>query len=92
MDRNWQGGVKIDSAKQAALSAVDMIEQESQASGVRHEIAVAAFSSGSWLELPLGTDYSRARQAIQSLYPSKSFIISSGWGLPVTGGSKSRQT
>jgi hypothetical protein len=69
MGRNWQGGVKMDSAQQAALSAVDMIEQESQASGVRHEIAVASFSSGSWLELPLSPDYSRARQAIQSLYP-----------------------
>jgi uncharacterized protein YegL len=78
MGREWQGGYKIESAQQAALSVVDMIEQESQSSGVGHEISVATFSSGAWLDLPLTTDYGQVRQVIQSLYPQRNTNMGAG--------------
>ena len=78
MGRSWQGGYKIESAKEAALSVVDMIEQESQASGVRHEVAVATFNSGARLDLPLATNYPQVRQAIQFLTPTSGTNMGAG--------------
>lgn len=69
MAEDWQGGIKLTSAQQAALSVLDMIEQESLIGGVSHRVAVASFNSFANLDLPLTTDYAQARQAIQALGP-----------------------
>jgi Mg-chelatase subunit ChlD/pimeloyl-ACP methyl ester carboxylesterase len=69
MEDPWRGGSKIESAKQAALSVLNMIEQESQVGGVSHQVAVATFSTDAWLNLPLTTDYPEVRRAIQALQP-----------------------
>lgn len=78
MDNFWQGGIKIESARQAALNLVDIIEQESQAGSVFHSIAVASFSTDARLDLPLTVDYDQARQTIQGLISVAATNIGAG--------------
>lgn len=74
----WQGGVKMESAKNAATDVVTMMEQEAQAGGALHRVGVAAFSS--WAEVPLApsADYAQAKAVISELYPTAGTNIGEG--------------
>jgi len=78
MDEPWRGGVKIESAKQAATSVINMIEQESQIGGSNHQVAVATFTTDAYLDLELTTDYDSALQTINGLVPLDRTNIGAG--------------
>lgn len=67
MAADWQGGIKIESAKQAAADVVTMIEQESQAGGQLHQVALVSFTTDANLESPLSNDYAGVSGAINRL-------------------------
>jgi len=67
MGWSWKGGVKIESAKKAALEFIEEVTHEAQTRGGQHKIGVVAFSNNASLLLPLTSDYNRARQVIISL-------------------------
>jgi pSer/pThr/pTyr-binding forkhead associated (FHA) protein len=69
MQQTWQGGVKLVSAQDAALSVIDMIEQESRVGETDHRIAVAVFESEAQLLIPPTKAYDEVRQVIQGLVP-----------------------
>lgn len=68
MGWRWKGGVKIESAKKAALEFIEQVTHEAQTRGGQHQIGVVAFSDGARLLLPLTSDYNRAKQVIISLH------------------------
>jgi len=68
MGWRWKGGVKIESAKKAALEFIEEVTHEAQTRGGQHQIGVVAFSDGAHLLLPLTSDYNRAKQVIISLH------------------------
>lgn len=74
----WQGGVKIDSAKQAALDIVSMMEQESQFAGVAHLVGVATFSTDAWVDQSLTSDYPLVKDTIANLYPQNGTNMGAG--------------
>jgi pSer/pThr/pTyr-binding forkhead associated (FHA) protein/Mg-chelatase subunit ChlD len=78
MEEEWRGGIKIESAKRAALDVINMIEQESQIGELDHQVAVATFTDFATLELNLTTDYATARQIINNLQPSDRTNIGDG--------------
>lgn len=78
MSENWQGGIKIESAKSAAHQVVNMIEQESQAGSVSHQVGLASFSDNGYRDLDLTTDYGMARAAIDNLFPQSSTNMGEG--------------
>ncbi len=69
MGEPWKGGIKIESAKQAALDFIEHVAQEGQALGTDHRIAVVGFSDEAHVLLPLTNDYARARNIIIDLRP-----------------------
>lgn len=74
----WKGGVKIDSAKEAALQFIEQVTNESRTRGGQHMIGVVAFSGQAQLLLPLTSDYQRARQVIISLSATNSTNVGAG--------------
>jgi uncharacterized protein YegL len=78
MGERWKGGVKIDSAKEAALQFIEQVTNESRTRGGRHTIGVVAFSGQAQLLLPLTSDYQRARQVIISLSATNSTNVGAG--------------
>lgn len=78
MGWRWKGGVKIDSAKNAALEFIEQVTHESQTRGGEHQIGVVAFSNGAQLLLPLTNDYNRARQVIISLHATNATNVGAG--------------
>jgi len=74
----WQGGVKIESARQSAIDIVSMMEQESQFGGVAHLVGLAPFSSSAWVDQPLSDDYVLVKEAIGNLYPQNGTNIGAG--------------
>jgi pSer/pThr/pTyr-binding forkhead associated (FHA) protein len=64
MGADWRGGVKIESAKDAADNVINMIEQESQIGGSDDQ--------------GLTTDYGLARQIVSGLEPLNSTNIGAG--------------
>lgn len=78
MAASWQGGVKIESAKQAAADVVTMIEQESQAGQGAHQIALVSFTTDASLESPLAADYAGMRDAINRLAPLNNTNLGAG--------------
>ena len=78
MDDAHRGRRKIDAAKDAAMNILNMIEQESQAGQVSHQVAIATFSSGAWLDLPLTTDYAQAKNIVATLEPTAGTNIGAG--------------
>jgi len=67
MRMTWQGGVKIDSAKNAATDILHMIEQENTLGGVTHQVAIVSFATQERLELPLTGDCAQARDIVSAL-------------------------
>jgi N-acetylmuramoyl-L-alanine amidase/Mg-chelatase subunit ChlD len=74
----WQGGIKIDSAKAAANQIVNMLEQESQASGANHRVGIATFTTDATLNIGLTGDYTQARTVISGLYSQNSTNVGAG--------------
>lgn len=67
MNETWQGGLKIQSAKQAAQSVLNMIEQESQIGESQHQVAIVSFASSAYLDLGLTSNYESARSTVHGL-------------------------
>jgi Mg-chelatase subunit ChlD len=78
MGDSWMGGVKIESAKQAALDFIDLVRQEALATGEDHRIAVVGFSTGSSVLLALTGDFELARRAVINLQPKNSTNLGAG--------------
>ncbi|MBN1485063.1 MAG: VWA domain-containing protein [Chloroflexia bacterium] len=78
MDDSWQGGIKIESAKSAAIDTLNMIEQENQVSPGSHQVAIATFTTNAYLALPLTTDLNAARQTVNGLAPLQGTNIGAG--------------
>lgn len=70
MDEPHRGRRKIDAAKDAATDILNMIEQESQIGEVLHQVAIVTFSTDAWLDLPLTTDYTQAKDIVAGLEPT----------------------
>lgn len=78
MGWRWKGGVKIESAKQAALEFIEQVTHESQTRGGQHKIGVVAFSGGASVLLPLTSDYNHAKQVIISLSATSATNLGAG--------------
>ena len=78
MGWRWKGGVKIESAKEAALQFIEQVTHETQTRGGQHQIGVVAFSDGARLLLPLTSDYNRAKQVIISLHATNWTNVGAG--------------
>jgi|GEM_PF-5657586 len=78
MGYRWQGGVKIESAKEAALQFIYHVEQENLTQGTEHWIGVVGFSSDAHLILPLTNNYAKARSAIISLHATNATNLGAG--------------
>jgi len=78
MGWTWKGGVKIESAKKAALEFIDEVTHEAQTRGGQHQIGVVAFSGGASVLLPLTSDYNHAKQVIISLSATSATNLGAG--------------
>ena len=78
MDDSHQGRRKIDAAKDAATNILNMIEQESQAGQVSHQVAIVTFSTNAWLNLPLTNDYAQAKDIVAGIGPTNNTNIGAG--------------
>ena len=67
MSREWRGGVKIESAKKAALQYIEQVANEPRPAGVTHYIGVVTFSDNASLACPLTSNYNDAKQTVISL-------------------------
>lgn len=78
MGTAWRGGVKMESAKNAASDVVAMMEQENQQGGAVHNVGIATFSSGAWLDQPLTTSYAQVQSIITGLMPTNGTNMGAG--------------
>jgi uncharacterized protein YegL len=75
---SWKGGVKIDSAKKAALQFIEQVANEPRPAGTTHEIGLVTFTGDAQLALPLTSSYAQARNAVIQLQTVTSTNIGSG--------------
>lgn len=78
MDEPWRGGIKIESAKQAAFDVINMIEQESAIGETDHQIGIASFTTNAELNRSLTNDHDAARQTVDNLTPFDRTNIGAG--------------
>jgi len=78
MGWRWKGGVKIESAKKAALQFIEQVTNETRTRGGQHKIGVVAFSGGASVLLPLTSDYERAKQVIIALSATNATNLGAG--------------
>ncbi len=78
MGATWHGGVKIESAKSAAIQIVNMLQQETQVASRTHRAGLATFTTDAHLDLSLSADYDQARAAIRGLGPRANTNIGAG--------------
>ncbi len=74
----WRGGVKIDSAKKAALQFIEQVANEPRQPGTSHRIAVVTFSDSAELVCPLTDDYAIARETVIRLGTLSSTNLGAG--------------
>ncbi|MCS7216994.1 MAG: VWA domain-containing protein [Candidatus Bipolaricaulota bacterium] len=67
MASRWRGGVKIESAKKAALQFIEQVANEPRPSGTVHMIGVVTFSDNARLACPLTPNYAEAKKTIIGL-------------------------
>jgi uncharacterized protein YegL len=67
MSWQWRGGVKIESAKKAALQYIEQVANEPRPVGVTHYIGVVTFSDSASVVCPLTTSYDAAKKTVISL-------------------------
>jgi len=63
----WRGGVKIESAKKAALQYIEQVANEPRQAGATHYIGVVTFSDSASVACPLTTTYDEAKKTVISL-------------------------
>ncbi|MEM4723649.1 MAG: VWA domain-containing protein [Candidatus Hadarchaeum sp.] len=63
----WKGGVKIESAKKAALQFLEQVANEPRQPGSTHMVCVVTFSSDAHVACPLTSDYALAKKTVISL-------------------------
>ena len=78
MGWDWKGGVKIESAKKAALNFIEHVAREAENRGTDHRIAIVAFSTTAQILLPLTSNYEKARKTVISLDPVAATNIGDG--------------
>lgn len=78
MGDRWKGGIKLESAKNAARRYIDLLEQEITATQSSHRVAIVGFSSTARTLVNLTRDYSRARSTVLSLGPQDDTNIGAG--------------
>lgn len=78
MASRWQGGVKIESAKKAALQFIEQVANEPRSPGTTHMIGVVTFSSGANVVCPLTDSYASARNTLISLGTLSSTNVGAG--------------
>jgi uncharacterized protein YegL len=67
MSWSWHGGVKIESAKKAALQYIEQVANEPRSAGVTHYIGVVTFNDSASVACPLTTSYGEAKKTVISL-------------------------
>ncbi len=67
MAEQWKGGIKIESAKKAALQFIEQVANEPRSPGSSHLISVVTFSTDAELKLPLTGKYNEAKKVVISL-------------------------
>ncbi|MEM1552148.1 MAG: vWA domain-containing protein, partial [Candidatus Bathyarchaeia archaeon] len=67
MGWSWRGGVKIESAKKAALQFIEQVANEPRPPGTVHLIGVVTFSDSARLACPLTDNYTEAKKTVISL-------------------------
>jgi Mg-chelatase subunit ChlD len=67
MSWQWRGGVKIESAKKAALQYIEQVANEPRPARVTHYIGVVTFSDGASVACPLTASYDEAKKTVISL-------------------------
>ncbi len=78
MGQSWEGGRKIDSARDAALQFIEHVEQENRTQGTEHWIGVVSFSRSAKVELGLTNNYASVRQSILQLAATSSTNLGEG--------------
>lgn len=78
MGQSWEGGRKIDSAREAALQFIEHVEQENLVQGTEHWLAVVSFSGRAKVELGLTNNYAAVRQSILQLSPTSATNLGEG--------------
>lgn len=78
MARNWRGGVKIESARKAALQFIEQVANEPRQPGSSHMISVVSFSDSARLVCPLTDNYSVAKQTVIGLGTLSSTNLGAG--------------
>ncbi len=67
MNDHWEGGVKIESARQAALSILSILEAENRLPDRSYRVALIGFETEARLVQPLTSDFSLLRRNITDL-------------------------
>lgn len=74
----WRGGVKIESAKKAALQFIEQVTNEPRPPGSSHMIGVVTFSSSASLACPLTENYGEAKRTVIQLGTLSSTNLGAG--------------
>ncbi|MEM3872510.1 MAG: FHA domain-containing protein [Nitrososphaeria archaeon] len=67
MERSWHGGIKIESAKSAVMTLLNLIENENKVSG-SNSISIIAFNDQASLLQEMTSDFSSAKEIVANLY------------------------
>ncbi|MEW6033138.1 MAG: vWA domain-containing protein [Bacillota bacterium] len=78
MTESWAGGVKMDSARQAAHRLLDVLEEEAGVVGRRYRVAVIGFNTSAWVAQEFTSDFALLRQAVDGLDPDGQTDIGRG--------------
>ncbi|MEM1544762.1 MAG: VWA domain-containing protein [Candidatus Bathyarchaeia archaeon] len=81
MLNQWKGGVKIESAKKAALQFIEQVTNEPRGPGSLHLVGVVTFGSDAYVVCPLTTDYAAAKKGLEGVWASRYWATNLGAGL-----------
>ncbi|MGB9724591.1 MAG: FHA domain-containing protein [Chloroflexia bacterium] len=69
MGEAWQGGVKIESAREAGIRLVRRVQHENEVAGPIHRMAMVNFTTDAWVSAPLGSDLQVLLDALENAVP-----------------------
>lgn len=69
MGETWQGGIKIESAREAGIRLVRRVQDENEVVGPVHRMAMVNFSTDAWVSAHLGSDLQVLLNALESAVP-----------------------
>lgn len=78
MSDRWADGVKMDSAKAAALELLDILENESNRDGQRYQASLISFSYSASVVQQITSDFDLLRDGVESLRPGGGTNIGEG--------------